>query len=113
MLKAENRTGRLRTEDAVDLQPLVRIAGAVAELKFLLHAPNGVAVTAFLHRNNQSLPGIRIDDAAGGQAFYRLKASHGRICLRTEDAVNSHVVTVRPQQQLESLYWVPLVARCE
>src|SRR5919199_3176479 len=110
MLESPHRTVGLRPKDPVHLEPLAGVARQVTELELLLNAANGVAVAAFLDLDEKSRPRVRTDAAVRGQAMACLESLHGGLGSWTEHAIDHDTVPARPQQILEGLYWVAVVA---
>src|SRR3954451_18416242 len=110
MLKAAHGGIGLRSEGSVDLETLVGIAGSIAELKFLLHAPHRVAAIAAFDLEDQRHPRLRVDDAIAGEALAGLE----RLCRgrgqRTEHAVDRNLVAAPTQQKFQCLAGVPLMS---
>src|SRR3954452_12292034 len=110
VLKAAYGGIGLWSEGSVDLETLVGIAGSIAELEFLLHAPHRIAAIAAFDLDDQSDPRLRIDDAVAGQTLAgleRLCRSRGQ---RTEYAVDRKLVAARTQQKLQCLDGVPVMS---
>src|SRR5215211_6730700 len=66
VLEAPHGGVGLGAEDPVDSQARSRVAGQVAELELLLDPAHGVALAALLDRDDQGRPGVGAEDAVDG-----------------------------------------------
>ena len=110
MLEAPDGAVRLRPKVPVHLEALAGVAGQVPELELLLHTPNRITVATFLDGDHESSPRLWTNDPGCAQAFARLKGFDGGLCFGTEHAIDSDGVATRPQQVLQGLDGVVLVA---
>src|SRR5512132_30974 len=110
LLEAPHGGVGLGTEDPVDLEPLARVAGQVPELELLLHPAHRVPLAALLDRDDQGRPGVGADDPVDGQALLLLEGADGGLGQGTEDPVDGDAVAAGPEQVLEGLDGMVLVA---
>jgi tetratricopeptide (TPR) repeat protein len=100
----------LGAEDAVDLEALAGVAGQVAELELLLHPAYRVPLASLLDRDDQGRPGVGADDPVDRQALLLLEGPDGGLGPGPEDPVDGDGVAAGPEQVLEGLDGMVLVA---